>query len=320
VQLGLSEAQLAERRTRLHAGDAPALMEGNLRKPYRRLKFGEEEDLYPSLPWFVQKSLTPEQLEFAAALGNYTEPFNLAYTMQRTGREIEYFSANELMRTVWCELTGRDDLFHATELVVSKRYPWMACNLDGMTTTPEGHRSVIDAKHLSRFYEAELLKYTPYGVWQATCAGTDWWGIAPIAGTKWEPPIFQEVDPIYQATLIARGRKCREYIEAGIEPPEFVEPVLAPKPTPKLRSVIVPTDNEDVFEALCRRDNWLSEARDHIRAIVNTDAAAKVNAIHREGMKDLVPPDVGKVVFGRYSGKRDKAGLLRQNVSKLEDE
>ena len=58
--------------------------------------------------------------------------------------------------------------------------------------------------------------------------------------------------------------------------------MLAPKPTPKLRSITVPTDNEDVFEALCRRDNWLHEAcSDHIRAIVGTDAAAKVNAIHR---------------------------------------
>lgn len=305
--LGLSEAQLAERRTRLHAGDAADLMAGDLRKVYRRVKGLDPDDDLSG--------------EFRVQLGSYTEPFNLAWTMRQTGRPITYYSANPLMRSIWGFVAGEDaPMPRSVEIVVSKRHPWMACNLDGMTTTPEGHRSVIDAKHVARSGEAEILRYTPAGVWQATCAGTDWWGLSCIVGNKWEPPIFQEVDPIYQATLIARGRECWGYIEAGIEPPEFVEPVLAPKPTPKLRSVIVPTDNEDVFEALARRDNWLSEVRDHIRAIVNTDGAAKANAIHREDVKRLVPEDVGEVRYGRYSGKRDKAGLLRQNVSKLEED
>ncbi len=319
MKLGLSVEQLAERRLRLHAGDSPDIMEGNYRKVYRRIMLGEDVDLYPGLPWFIRKNMTPEQLEFAAALGNYTEPFNLAVTMERTGRKIEYFSANQLMRTIWYDLTREPA--NGNELVVCRARPFMACNLDGMTTTPTGARSVIDAKHLSRFGEAEVIRYTPYGVWQATCAGTDWWGLSIICGNKWEAPVFQEVDPLYQSEMIARARECWRWIEKGVEPPEPEGlPVLAPKPTPKLRSLIVPVEEDEVYEAMVRRDNWLSEARDHIRAIIGTDAAAKVNAIHRENMKVLVPAEVGEIRLGRYKLHRDKAGAVRQTVAKLEEE
>ncbi len=98
------------------------------------------------------------------------------------------------------------------------------------------------------------------------------------------------------------------------------EPVLAPKPTPKLRSIVVPVEEDEVYEAMCRKDNWLSEARDHIKAIIGTDAAAKVNAIHKAEMKTLVPPDVGEIALGRYHYKRSKADAITQTVAKLEED
>ncbi len=310
MTLGLSEAQKAERLLRLHAGDATSIMAGDYRAVWARFQ-----------PGYVDDDLSGE---FRVQLGSYTEPFNLRWTMRQTGRIIDYYSANRLMQIVWDTLLDGDGLggtyaFH-NELVVCKRHPFMACNLDGMTTTPEGHRSVIDAKHVGRSGEAEILRYTPAGVWQATCAGTDWWGLSIICGNKWEPPVFQEVDPLYQAEMILRAKTCWRYIERGEEPPEAeAPPVLAPKPTPKLRSLVVPTDNDDVFEAMCRSDNWLSEARDHIRAIIGTDAAAKVNHINRESMKALVPAEVGTITLGRYKFNRTKAGSVTQAVAKLED-
>ena len=305
MNLGLSEAQKAERRLRLHASDATAIMAGDYRKVYRRVKgLDPEEDLSG---------------EFRVQLGSYTEPFNLAWTMWKTGRDIEYFTENDLAYHCWFGLTRLQPT--QPELCVSKHYPWMACNLDGMTTTPEGRSSVIDAKHVGRSGEAEILRYTPAGVWQATCAGTDWWGLSIICGNKWEPPVFQQVDPLYQAEMIERARECWSWIERGEEPPETeVDPVLPPKPAPKLRSIIAPVEEDEVWEALVRRDNWLSEARDHIRAIIGTDAAAKVNAIHRDSMKTLTPEDVGEVRLGRYKLHRDKAGTVRQTVAKLEED
>ncbi len=314
--LGLSAGQLAERKLRLHAGDAAAIMAGDFRRPFRRIKFDEDNDLYDDLPWFIQKRLTHKDLEFKAALGNYLEPFNFYWTVMQTGRGITYYSDNELCRSIWAKLTG---CVPCGELVVSKRYPFMACNLDGMTTTPQGYRSVIDAK--PRTKDSDILLYTPAGVWQATCAGTDWWGLAGlVVGNKWEPPIFQEVDPIYQATMIARAKECWGYVERDEEPPEAETPVLPPRPQPRLREILVPTDNEDLFEALCRRDNWLSEAGPHISAIIGTQDAATAWAIHREAMKSLVPEDIGKLRWGRYTLSRTKAGAVTQAVAKLEDD
>jgi hypothetical protein len=329
MTLGLSEAQKAERKLRLHAGDAASIMAGDYRAVWARFQPGYVEDDLSNV--------------FRVILGSYTEPFNLAVTMRETGRPIAYYSANPLMRIVWLELnaaTARKACeaqqsfceypkcqgcgyapVVAEELVVCKRHPFMACNLDGMTTTPEGHRSVIDAKHVGRSGEAEILRYTPAGVWQATCAGTDWWGLSIICGNKWEPPVFQAVDPLYQAEMIARATECWGYVERGEEPPEAeAAPVLAPKPVPRLRSLHVPVEEDEVWEAMVRQDNWLSEARDHIRAIIGTDAAAKVNAIHRSDMKELVPVEVGEIVLGRYKFHRTKAGSVTQAVAKLEEE
>jgi hypothetical protein len=308
MTLGLSEAQKAERKLRLHAGDAASIMAGDYRAVWARFQ-----------PGYVDDDLSGE---FRVQLGSYTEPMNLAWTARQTDRAVDYYSANALMRRIWNELRPvHCQRAIEEELVVCKRHPFMACNLDGMTTTPEGHRSVIDAKHVGRSGEAEILRYTPAGVWQATCAGTDWWGLSIICGNKWEPPVFQAVDPLYQAEMIARAKECWGYIERGEEPPEAeAAPVLAPKPVPRLRSLHVPVEEDGVWEAMVRADNWLSEARDHIRAIIGTNAAAKVNHINRDAMKTLVPAEVGEIVLGRYKFHRTKAGSVTQAVAKLEDD
>jgi hypothetical protein len=300
--LGLTSEQLAERKLRLHAGDAAAIMAGDYRKVYRRIKGLDPDDDLSG--------------EFRVQLGSYTEPFNLAWTKRMTGRNVLYFSDNELCRRIWKTLTGSTA---AAELVVSPRYPFMACNLDGMTTTPQGHRSVIDAKHVGRAGEAEILRYTPAGVWQATCAETDWWGLSCIVGNKWEEPIFQEVDPLYQAAMTVRATECWGFIERNEEPPETeAAPVLAPKPQPRLRSIIVPVEQDEVYEALVHQNNWLSEARKLIYAFVGTQAAATHHAIVREDIKKLVPEDVGEIVCGRYRFARSKAGAVTQSLKPME--
>lgn len=299
--LGLTAAQLAERRLHLHAGDAAALMAGDFRKVYRRIKgLDPEEDLSG---------------EFRVQLGSYTEPFGLWWTEKMTGREVEYHSDNPLTRYIWHALTGREA---NPELVVSADYPFMAVNLDAISTTPQGHRAVLDAKHVARSGDAEILRYTPAGVFQATVCGLDWWGLALIVGNKWEPPIFQEVDPLYQATLIARARECWGYIERSEEPPEAA-PVAPPKPQPKLREVIVPPSNPAMLDLLCRQNNWLSAALEEIPKFIGTEAAAKAHAIAREHIKEAIPEDVGLVRYGRFKASRSKVGSITMTVDKLEE-
>ncbi len=305
LNLGLTPEQLVQRKNHVCGSDAAEVMAGDWRRLWR-IKTGREEegDLYDrlstTLDYFVLKHFTRERLDLTRLLGHATEDLNAFWYEKQTGRVVD-------MRRAF--------------IVGQGTRSFMAGNFDGASTTSQGHLCYWDAKWTGRCDEAFVLRHTPQGVHNATILGYDWWGLSVFIGNgKWEW-IEQEIDPIYQATLIAREREFWGYVTRDEEPPEAeAPPVLAPKPTPKLRSLVVPTDNDDVFEAMCRSDNWLSEARDHIRAIIGTDAAAKVNAIHRNDMTALVPSEVGEIVLGRYKGKRDKAGVLRQTVAKLEDE
>ena len=186
----------------------------------------------------------------------------------------------------------------------------MACNLDGMTTTARGEPCVIDAKHVGRSDEATILRYTAAGVHQATVMGFDWWALSIFIGNgKWEL-IEQEVDPFYRAELIATERKFWDYVVRGEEPPEQSgAAVLPPKPQPKLRNLHVPADGGEVFQAMCRQENWLQDAIAEIHAFVGTDAAAKRNGIARSKLRDtLIPADIGEFEFGRFTAKRAKLG------------
>ena len=283
--LGLSAEQLAERKLRLHAGDATAIMAGDYRAVWARFQ-----------PGYVEEDLSGE---FRVQLGSYTEPFGLWWTEKMTNRLVHYCSDNPLMRHIWRELTGREPY---NELFVSPNYPFMACNLDAQTTTPQGHRVVLDAKHVARAGDAEILRYTPAGVFQATVVGVDWWGLACIVGNKWEPPIFQEVDPLYQAELIARCRECWSYIERGEEPPA-PPPVAPPKPQPKRREILLDVTPE------AERPNWAGEFQRLARDFAETHGAAVKHAIVRKEMTALVPEDVGLCQLGLVRLKRDGRGV-----------
>jgi len=292
--LGLSDDQLAERRLRLHAGDAQAIMAGDYRKVFRRIKGLDADDDLSG--------------EFRVQLGSYTEPMNLAWTMRQTGRPIEYFTKNDMMQSAWFYLTGV--LPNPNELAVHPRHKFMACNLDGMTTTPQGHRCPIDAKHVGAAGEQAVLRYTPAGVWQATVTGCDWWALSFIVGNKWVGPDYQEVDVMYQAEMIQRATECWGFIERNEEPPELVAPVLPPKPQPKRRTIDVPINPDDpVFGALMQRENWLSEMVEAMGAFATTHAAAARHAIARKDMDRLMPEDVGLVTRGRIKAKRDGRGF-----------
>ena len=173
MKLGLSDEQKAERLLRLHAGDAADIMAGDYRKVWARFQPGYEDDDLSG--------------EFRVQLGSYTEPFNLAWTMQQTGRHIDYYSANPLMLYVWTSLVGKAG--NTTELVVSKRHPFMAANLDGMTDDARGARSVIDAKHVGRLERGEVLRYTPQSAWLHVARNSIGGCLSIFIGNKWETPV-----------------------------------------------------------------------------------------------------------------------------------
>lgn len=299
MSLGLSAEQLVERRLRLHAGDADAIMRGDYRKVFRRIKGLDAEDDLSG--------------EFRVQLGSFTEPFNLAWTARQADRPITYYSAHPLMRRAWNELRPLTcPMAIEEELWIHPRHKFMACNLDGMTTTPQGHRCPIDAKHVGAAGEQAVLRYTPAGVWQATVTGCDWWALSFIVGNKWVGPDYQEVDPMYQAEMIQRATECWGHIERDEEPPEpEAAPVLPPKPQPKRRTIDVPLNPDDpVFGALMQRENWLPEMVEAMGAFATTKTSHDRHMIARKRMDELMPPDVGLVQRGNIKAKRDGRGFV----------
>lgn len=301
--LGLSAAALEQRRKYVQAGDAARIMAGEWRQVWReKMGLAQGDDLSG---------------ELRVQLGLFSEPFNLAWCEKQIGREVEYFSGSELQRHSWLLLTGR--AARKDELQVSKSVPFMACNLDGMTVTARGERCVIDAKHVGRSDDPMVLRYTAAGTHQATVMDCDFWALSVLVGNgKWEL-IEQAVDPLYQAELIAREREFWGYVERGEEPGDRGDAVLAPKPTPKLRTILVPPHEGPAREGLLRENNWLAAAMAEAEAFIGTEAAAKRNNIARARLRDeLIPSDVGVLEYGRFRAKRSKAGALALTVAKLE--
>ncbi len=273
--LGLSDVQLAERKKGIGGSDAGKIMSGDWRALWaEKTGRAEPEDLSDNL---------------AVQMGSATEAFNAMWFERRTGRPI--YSRNEL--------------------AVSVRYPFMRANLDGITTTSKGAGAYWDAKHVGRLDEATVLRYTPQMTHCCTILGLDWWVLSVFIGnSKWEM-VEQEIDPMYQAELIAKEQAFWQFVWDDIEPPEADRaPVLAPKPQPKRRMIDVPLNPDDpVFAALMQRDNWLSEMVEAMGAFATTEAARKRNAIARKDMDRLMPEDVGEVRRGRIKAKRDGRGF-----------
>ncbi len=283
---GLTEEQLVYRRRYICGSDAADVMAGKWSDLWR-VKTGRmvEPDLYdklsPTLDYHVLKHFTRERLELTRLLGHATEPLNAAWYTLQTGREVT-------CRSLW---------------VTSEEYPWMGAHLDGTTATSQGHPCYWDAKWTGRADEAFMLRHTPQGVHNATILGFDYWGLSIFIGNgKWEW-IEQEIDPMYQARLIATEREFWGYVERDEEPEDRAEPKPAPKPQPKRREVIL----DDMLAS--ERPNWAGEFIRMARTFAETEGAAKAHAIVRKEIADLLPDDIGLAQIGLVRARRDGRGL-----------
>jgi predicted phage-related endonuclease len=277
MNLGLTPEQIAERKLGIGGSDAGRVMAGDWVSLFRE-KTGRAE---------------PEDLSnvLAVQMGSATENFNAFWYTKQTGRLIA----------------------GCGERVQSVRYPWMIANLDGVTETGRGIPAYWDAKHVGRLDEATVLRYTPQMVHCCTILDLDWWVLSVFIGNaKWEC-VEQEVDPLYQAELIAKEEMFWSYVVRDEEPPPMT-PTLAPKPTPKLRTVQL----EDEWRA--DWPNWGGDMVKLFQTFAGTHGAYTAHNICREEIKRLLPEDVGLVTRGLIKVARDKAGAVRMSLSKGKDD
>lgn len=297
--LGLSARAKKQRKQFLTASDAPRIMAGDWLNLWREKKgFVEEQNLDD---------------ELRVQLGSFTEPFNLFWFEKQTGRKVDYYSDNLVNAKAWTMLTGRDV---KSEFQQSVEHLWMACSLDGLSTTLRGMPCVVDAKHIAQFKFEELTeRYTAAMTHQCTVMDVDYWIISVLVGTSRFEIIEQEVDLFYREELLEREREFWTWVEAGEEPidPRPEEP---PKPTPRLRTMDLSTVSvgSDPWKEMVAGNNWLPDLFNEAAAFTETEPAHKAYAAAREGIKALLPEDVGLIRLdtprGLFSAKRSTTGTL----------
>lgn len=282
MQLGLTPEQIAERRLGIGGSDVKRMLDDPVGLWKEKLGLVEPEDLSGNL---------------AVQMGSATEAFNAFWFTKITGRPVT----------------------HRNDLLVNPTAPWMRANLDGLTTTAKGRRAYWDAKHVGRSDEQMILRYTPQmthccAVLEANGLPTDWWILSVFVGNSKHEIIEQEVDPLYTEELIEKEREFWGYVERREAPPEPTRDVLPPKPTPKLREVVLDFDHPT--------ENWQGAIIPAVRRFAETHGAAAVHAIARDEIKSLLPDDVGLCHAGLVEMKRSKAGALTIAMRKVtvEDE
>lgn len=306
--LGLDAAAKERRRNYLTASDAKRVLEGD----------------WPTL-WREKKGLAEgENLDgkLAVQMGSFTEPFNLFWCERQTGRRVEYYSDNGVAADAWNRLTARSA---RPEFVVCGAIPFMGCSLDALSTTSHGHPCVLDAKHVGQYRYDELVeRYTPAGTHQAIVCDVEWWALSVFVGNaRWEL-VEQEVDPFYREAYIAKAREFWSWIERDEEPPDMSAPIAPPKPQPRLRNLDASAEfGTPEWQALVARNNWLADCANEVLAFAETEGAFKAHQAAREGIKRLLPDDIGlftrQTKRGLFTAKRSSAGVLTMTITEKAD-
>lgn len=273
---GLSDAQLAERAKGIGGSDAGRIMAGEWRQLWLE-KTGRAQPV--DLAWVI-----PVQI------GNCTEQFNAEYFEHVTGRAV----------------TRRG------EVAVSKKYPWMRANLDGVTTVG-AECAYWDAKHVGRSDEKMVLRYTPQMTHCCVILNLDYWVLSVLVGNSKHEIIEQQCDPFYVIDLIEQEREFWRYVERDEEPRDRNQPIEAPKPKPKRHDIDL---NGGTWSADGRElipdpawPNWAAEWIEHAGAFERTHDAHAAHMIARDAMKKLVPEDAGTIERGNVVLKQDGRGI-----------
>jgi hypothetical protein len=187
----------------------------------------------------------------------------------------------------------------------------MRCNRDALSTTRHGDPCYLDAKHVGRTGDATLDRYAPQMTHCALVCGVDHWAISFLVGnSRWEY-IESEVDPFYADQLVAKEREFMDLLEGDLEPEDNQEPVAPPPPPRLLRTINLSEGNEKHFP------NWGAECVRLMTDFAGTKAAADKNAIARKEIGLLLPEDVGTVIRGQMTIKRNKADALVFHLPKV---
>src|SRR5262249_14518204 len=150
----------------------------------------------------------PENLShiLPVQLGSFTEPFNIHWFEQTTGRAV----TSEGKR-----LQNAD-------------YPFAWCTLDGLTTSQGGRTAILQCKHVNAFSKIEEVtqRYMPQVHHEMFVCGLSVAVLSVLIGTLAYEAVEIERDDWYLAQLIDRERAFWKAVEMNEPPAEL--PMVAP--------------------------------------------------------------------------------------------
>lgn len=250
IKLGLSDAERAARGKAIGGSDANLLMAGdeNAIHDLWMRKTGQmpEPDLSDVLP--VQ-------------IGVWTEPLNVRWFERITGRKVR-------SRNALCPHPKRS---------------FMACNLDGLTTTESLEPAVFEAKHVNAFSNIDdvIQRYMGQVHHNMACAEVEHAILSVFVGTQKYEIAEIALDEWYLAQLIDREKAFWDCVER-FEPPPRMKAVDAPRAVTALREVDMTASNF-----------WCEQAAIYAQSLPHKHR----NAAAEKELKSLVEADV-KLAYG----------------------
>lgn len=262
MKFGLSTDELIARRAGLGGSDAGAILTGG----------AAWQDLW--LDKTGRKVPKPIMSEWDAALRHCTERLQIEYYGHVTGNAV-----------------GRQG-----EVVVSSKYPFIRCTLDGFDFP--GNR-VLQAKHLSHWTKDAIgwavEHYAGQVQHEMLACNVSQASLLILVGME-EPVIKNfEADPFWVEAYVERAREFWKYVETDVEPPGGPEPLIAPMPLADMTEKDMGASN-----------SWCDAAGKWIASRAASEAFSEAS----KTIKGLVPKDVKLATGGGIAVSRAKNGSL----------
>jgi len=186
------------------------------------------------------------------------------------------------------------------ESVTHPARPYVSATLDGMQ---EGLSLVIDAKAPGRWRKVPdvLAYYTPQMVVQRACVGAEAAALLVSSGGD-EPELHTlEWTAEYEAQVWERIDWFWSCVETFTHPAPPA-PIAPPVPQEKWRTL----NFNSMREHGEPMPNWAGAMQTHLTGWADTEAAAKANKNAAKNVKDLLPDDVGKLIWSDIVVSRAK--------------
>src|SRR5262245_57727279 len=211
--------------------------------------------------------------------------------------EVQWGRHNETFVLDWVQRQRKTTIGMRQAWVTSISHPWLGSTLDGLELETN---TVCEVKILDPYLKPkEIYDYhAPQLAAQMHCRGTGS-GILIAQQGNHSPKLFDVlVTADYTNEVLARGQAFHDCIVNRMPP-------CAPPPMP------VPPERWRTVDLADRPlPNWGPAVMEHLDEWDSTRFAADRNQRAKVGVKELVPLDVGRIVYGAISVKRARNNAL----------